>query len=140
MGSRKRALSRSRGMATRPTRFRHRGAPSRIEQRREYDARRRVQKPWRNLYKTARWAAIRQVVLADQPLCVRCLAEGVVEPATVVNHVHRHGGDEIKFFAGPFEGICKPHHDRDVQREERASQDGGRGVESRQPPSLGPAP
>ncbi|WP_246332961.1 hypothetical protein [Aureimonas mangrovi] len=61
-------------------------------------------------------------MLADEPLCARCLAEGVVEPSTVVNHVERHHGDAAKFFAGPFEAICKPHHDRDVQREERAAE------------------
>ena len=112
-------------MATRTARFRPRGAPTRVERERQYEARRRAQKPWRNLYKTPEWAAIRQAVLAEQPLCVRCLADGIVEPATVVNHVHRHEGDVTKFFGGPFEAICKPHHDRDVQREERAALDRG---------------
>ena len=125
-------------MPSRIRTFRPKGAPTRIEQRRQYDARRREQKPWRALYKTPRWQAIRAIVLAEHPLCVRCLADGLVEPSTVVNHVRRHHGDEVKFFAGPFEAICKPHHDREVQREEREAERGGGWVESREP--LGPGP
>ena len=124
MGSLRRALLRSEGMATRPATFRPKGAPTRLDKRRDYDAQRRATQPWRNLYKTSRWAAIRLEVLADQPLCVRCLAEGIFEPAVVVNHVERHAGDPVRFFAGPFEGLCAPHHDRDVQREERAADRG----------------
>lgn len=36
----------------------------------------------------------------------------------MVNHVNRHNGDWFKFIAGPFESLCKPCHDRDVQSEE----------------------
>jgi 5-methylcytosine-specific restriction protein A len=117
-------------MASKPATFRPKGRPSAIQLRRGYDAKRRAEQPWRNLYKTARWAAIRESVLLDEPLCRRCIAEGVYEAATVVNHVERHGGDALAFYAGPFEPLCKPHHDREVQREEReaARREVGRGL------------
>lgn len=42
----------------------------------------------------------------------------VVEVATVVHHTEPHRGDPVKFFAGPFESLCKPHHDSEGQRED----------------------
>lgn len=54
-----------------------------------------------------------------QPLCERCLAMGVVEEATVVHHADGgHKGDEQRFWFGPFESLCKPHHDSEGQRED----------------------
>jgi 5-methylcytosine-specific restriction protein A len=59
----------------------------------------------------ARWRRYRRSYLAAHPLCVRCLAEGRVEPATVVHHKVPHKGDE-KLFWDPtnHEGVCEPHH------------------------------
>lgn len=74
---------------------------------------------YRRLYKTARWQRIRAHQLAEHPLCARCLKVGRIEPATTVHHVEPHRGDEAKFFGGPFESLCKPHHDSDAQSEER---------------------
>ncbi|WP_318761858.1 HNH endonuclease [Aminobacter niigataensis] len=74
---------------------------------------------YRRLYKTARWQRIREYQLAMQPLCERCLTMEVVEPATVVHHANGgHKGDEEKFWSGPFESLCKPHHDSDGKRED----------------------
>ncbi|WP_279483421.1 HNH endonuclease [Aureimonas sp. SK2] len=106
-------------MATRPASFRPRSQPARIDMRREYDAKRRRTKPWRALYKTPEWQAIRVSVLTDEPLCRRCSGRGLVTAATVVNHVERHHGDPVKFFGGPFEPLCKPCHDGEVQAQER---------------------
>ena len=38
--------------------------------------------------------------------------------ASVCDHVHPHRGDEVKFWAGPFQSLCKPCHDSDKQRQE----------------------
>lgn len=74
---------------------------------------------YRRLYKTARWQRTREYQLATQPLCERCLTMEVVEPATVVHHADGgHKGDEDKFWSGPFESLCKPHHDSDGKRED----------------------
>ena len=90
------------------------------ETKRDHDQRRRRSQPWRSLYATVGWSDIRLAQLAAQPLCERCRALGLTVPAEVVHHVKRHGGDPQKFFCGPFESLCKPHHDRDAQREERS--------------------
>lgn len=95
------------------------GAVGKVDRDRRHDARRRQQKPWRALYKTAEWEAIRRKQFAEHPLCKRCLDRGVVRAATVVHHVERHEGDPAKFFRGPFESLCKNHHDSDAQSEER---------------------
>lgn len=107
-------------MPTRPASFRPKNAPSRATLQREYEARRRKSKPWRALYSTSQWQTIRAAVLAAEPLCRRCTAEGLVTPATVVHHVHRHHGDPVKFFAGPFEPLCKGCHDSEAHADEMA--------------------
>jgi hypothetical protein len=74
--------------------------------------------PWRALYKTTQWLEIRERQLREKPLCERCEAEGLIEVATVVHHLDAHRGDVAKFFGGPFQSLCKRHHDSDAHREE----------------------
>lgn len=62
---------------------------------------------------------IRAAQLAAHPLCQRHLRRGRAVCASKAHHVERHNGDEQKFFAGPFESLCKACHDSDVQSEER---------------------
>lgn len=40
-----------------------------------------------------------------------CEQEGRITEATIVDHVNRHNGDAAKFFGGPFQSLCKQHHD-----------------------------
>lgn len=87
---------------------------------REYDERRRQEKPWRKLYATARWAALRAGQLLSQPLCERCGERNMVVAATVVHHREPHKGDPALFFdAGNLASSCKRCHDIDEQRIER---------------------
>jgi 5-methylcytosine-specific restriction protein A len=95
------------------------GGRSKVQRRRDYEKRRREAKPWRAWYGLAIWREIRDEQLEKQPLCERCLKAGRVVPATVVNHKDRHRGIWERFVRGPFESLCKPHHDGEVQREER---------------------
>lgn len=112
-------------MPSAPPVLRPRPAPEikarQVEDRREadrrYDAARR-QRPWRAWYGTARWQGIRAGVLAEQPLCVMCDALGLVEPATVVDHVEPHRGDAGRFWSGPFQALCASCHSRHKQRQE----------------------
>ena len=104
-------------MPSAPALFRAR-ATSRQEANRQYDGRRRESKPWRAWYKLPVWRSIRALQLAEYPLCARCLAEGVTEPATVVHHVEAHKGDWRRFIDGPFESLCESHHNREAQAEE----------------------
>lgn len=118
-------------MPTKPRVFRPAGSRSRGEARREYDATRRKRYAWRALYSTSRWQRIRERQLGDHPLCAMCWGDEVVTPATVCDHVEPHGGDEVKFFAGPFQSLCKPCHDSTKQAEEAAERRG------RPPPRRG---
>lgn len=91
----------------------------RTEQRQEQDRRRRQAKPWRRWYGLAAWHARRVAQLTAAPWCCRCAARGEPNvPATVANHVEPHRGDWRRFIAGELESVCKPCHDREVQREE----------------------
>lgn len=74
---------------------------------------------WRAWYKTARWQRLRwSILVRDGFTCTMC---GGIEADTsqlVCDHIERHGGDEGKFWAGPFQTLCKPCHDGTKQRVE----------------------
>ena len=74
------------------------------------------------MYKTNRWRAIRERQLAEHPLCAMHLQQGKHVRATVCDHVERHGGDEQRFFAGPFQSLCKACHDGPKQSQEHTGQ------------------
>ncbi len=87
---------------------------------REYDAKRKAEQPWRGLYKTAQWRALRASQLAKQPLCERCEARGKVTPATVCHHIKPHKGDSVLFWSPHnLASSCSLCHDIDEQRIER---------------------
>ena len=97
----------------------HRSTLTKRDRNRRHDAKRRYDKPWRNLYKTKRWRLIRQAQLTLHRLCERCLPKGKLIAAEVVHHVEPHRGDPVLFYSGPFQSICKPCHNSDAQGEER---------------------
>jgi 5-methylcytosine-specific restriction protein A len=67
-----------------------------------------------------RWDKARKTYLARNPLCVMCKREGRVTPATVVDHIKPHKGDQQLFWdTDNWQSLCAPHHNRDKQREER---------------------
>lgn len=76
------------------------------------------EREWRKWYSLAKWKRLREAVLTAQPLCERCLVSEIVTEATVVHHAVPHRGDWEKFWAGPFEALCKPHHDSHGQLED----------------------
>lgn len=92
-----------------------------------YEARRLAETETRKLYKTGRWYALRARQLRDHPLCAMCEAEGMITAAIICDHVHPHRGDVVKFWSGPFQSLCKAHHDGAKQREERLYPFGGKG-------------
>src|SRR5262245_26092523 len=63
------------------------------------------------LYLTKRWKMYRMVQLQNHPLCAACLADNHVRAASIVHHVHDHGGDEHAFFNTPLQSLCKQCHD-----------------------------
>lgn len=68
----------------------------------------------------SRWERARLGFLRKHPLCVMCEREGLITPASVVDHIRPHRGDKALFWdQGNWQPLCKPHHDRDKQRIER---------------------
>ena len=89
-------------------------------QNREYDARRRAERPWRALYDDPRWDALRRAHLAEHPLCVMCQAQGLITAATVVDHKIPHKGDHVLMWSqSNWQALCKSHHDRDKQSHDK---------------------
>ena len=60
----------------------------------------------------ARWRKARALFLRQNPLCAECRRNGVLTPATVVDHIIPHRGDERLFWdEGNWQPLCKPCHD-----------------------------
>jgi 5-methylcytosine-specific restriction enzyme A len=67
-----------------------------------------------------RWRRARRRYLARHRLCVRCAAAERVEPATVVDHVVPHRGDQELFWdEANWAALCKRCHDAKTAREGR---------------------
>ena len=67
-----------------------------------------------------RWRRARRRYLARHPLCVACAAAERLEPATVVDHVVPHRGDQELFWdEANWAALCKPCHDAKTAREGR---------------------
>jgi 5-methylcytosine-specific restriction endonuclease McrA len=66
---------------------------------------------WHSWYDTARWQRLRAYQLLEHPLCAICARKGLVEPASVVDHVDPHRGDWMKFCTGKLQSLCKTCHD-----------------------------
>ncbi|MCK1503876.1 HNH endonuclease [Bradyrhizobium sp. 18] len=79
---------------------------------REHDSKRRTEKPWRALYNTAQWKALRLAQLRREPLCKRCSDGGRIIRATVAHHKVAHKGDATLFFdPSNLASSCKDCHD-----------------------------
>jgi 5-methylcytosine-specific restriction protein A len=62
---------------------------------------------------TYRWAKARRTFLKRYPLCAECQRQGRVTPATVVDHIVPHRGDQALFWdRNNWAALCKYHHDR----------------------------
>lgn len=70
-----------------------------------------------------RWQQTRAGYLLKHPLCVHCSRDGKVEPATELDHIVPHRGDQQLFWdRSNWQGLCHPCHSRKT-----ASEDGGFG-------------
>ena len=62
---------------------------------------------------TKRWQAARRRFLQLHPLCVECERKRNLTPATVVDHIIPHRGDETLFWdESNWQSLCKKCHDR----------------------------
>ena len=65
-----------------------------------------------------KWRAARDRYLRRNPLCVQCLKEGVITPATVVDHVVPHRGNQTLFWdEHNWQALCKNCHDQKTGHE-----------------------
>jgi 5-methylcytosine-specific restriction protein A len=84
---------------------------------------------YRAWYGTQRWKDIRASQLAAQPWCAYCLDAGHRVAAVACDHRERHGGDPVRFWSGPFQSLCRAHHDSSKKREEHKGFSGAVGVD-----------
>jgi 5-methylcytosine-specific restriction protein A len=81
-----------------------------------------------------RWQQERKRFLQQHPLCVHCLAKGVITAATVVDHRKAHRGDRTLFWdKSNWDPCCKPCHDA---KPEAAEGDGDGGVKTSKPSAV----
>ncbi|MDL2205789.1 HNH endonuclease [Eubacteriales bacterium OttesenSCG-928-N13] len=60
-----------------------------------------------------KWRAARARFLRQHPLCISCRSVGRLTPATVVDHIIPHRGDEKLFWdQSNWQPLCKSCHDR----------------------------
>ena|SRR5687767_5225131 len=58
------------------------------------------------------WDKAAKLYRRANPLCVGCLALGRIEPATLVDHIEPHKGDQARFNdQANWQSSCKWHHD-----------------------------
>ncbi|MFC4162011.1 HNH endonuclease [Chitinimonas lacunae] len=90
-------------------------------------ARRRASTPEarriKGMYDSTRWRNARVKHLTAHPWCVHCQRQGVLVPATEVDHITPHRGDWHLFLSPTnLQGLCKCCHSRKT-----ATEDGGFG-------------
>lgn len=101
-------------MPSAPKRFRPHGQPTRTEQIKAYDARRGSASE-RGYGRP--WAKAAEGHRRNSPLCIGCLAAGLVVAAELVDHVEPHKGDTAKFWdTSMWQSSCRWHHDVVKQR------------------------
>ncbi|OTU34782.1 HNH endonuclease [Acinetobacter pittii] len=70
----------------------------------------------------ARWEKDRTKFLDENPLCADHRKRGMVEAATVVDHIIPHKGDQVLFWdKNNWQPLCKSCHDRKTATEDKGS-------------------
>ncbi|WP_328812721.1 HNH endonuclease [Paradesulfitobacterium ferrireducens] len=68
----------------------------------------------------SRWRQARARFLKTHPLCVKCLENGRLEKATVVDHIVPHRGNQVLFWdESNWQSLCKKCHDRKTRTEDQ---------------------
>lgn len=101
----------------------HCPAGRREKRERDRDYQRKRDPVSRALYRSARWRTERAAFLHDHPLCAECQRNGAIRPASVVDHIDPHCGDEAVFWnRNRWQALCASCHGKKT-----ASSDGGFG-------------
>ena len=76
----------------------------------------------RRLYDSRRWRTVSQGFLHHHPLCASCEAQGKVEPATCVDHIRPHRGDQAMFWdSANWQPLCHTCHGLKTSMETRGT-------------------
>ncbi|MED0676974.1 HNH endonuclease signature motif containing protein [Aneurinibacillus thermoaerophilus] len=76
-----------------------------------------------------RWQNARRVFLMKHPLCVECEKEKKLVPATVVDHIVPHKGNQELFWdEDNWQPLCKSCHDSKTAREDGGFGNGSFGI------------
>ncbi len=66
---------------------------------------------------TSKWRKLSKLYLNKHPLCVECKRKGKLTPATVVDHIIPHrGNEELMWSESNWQSLCKKCHDRKTGR------------------------
>lgn len=90
------------------------------EKHKVYDySRNREDKPYRDVYHSARWRKLRkQALIRDEYLCQECLKKGYYTPADVVDHIREIKDDISKAFdIDNLNSLCHKHHNIKTRKE-----------------------
>lgn len=71
----------------------------------------------RKLYRTARWARLRSVVLLEEPLCPDCMLEDRIIASNDVHHKQKATIENF-FDRSNLEALCVAHHSAHTARGE----------------------
>ena len=70
-----------------------------------------------------RWQIARRQFLVSHPLCVECERSGRLTPATVVDHIQPHRGNQELFWDEKnWQPLCKKCHDRKTRLEDQRTE------------------
>lgn len=65
------------------------------------------------------WRKARITYLCSHPLCVICATDNRVTPASVVDHIKPHKGDQVLFWdTDNWQALCEPCHNRKTASED----------------------
>jgi 5-methylcytosine-specific restriction protein A len=74
--------------------------------------------PYSQWYTDRKWRKKRAALLAREPLCRMCKAEGRITEATIADHIEPHRGDRQLFWFGALQPLCGNCHSSKKQRME----------------------
>ncbi|WP_442577587.1 HNH endonuclease [Mesorhizobium sp. ASY16-5R] len=95
-----------------------------------FDKFRTQTEPWRKWYRIKRWRILRDAqFLNDRFTCRMCNTLETDTSRLVCDHVEPHKGDEVKFWAGPFQTLCASCHSGHKQSHEKRGYQKGVGFD-----------
>src|SRR5690606_1959559 len=101
----------------------HRPVGRREKRERDQDYARQRNPVARALYRSKRWRTERASFLHDHPLCVECARHDLIRPASIVDHIDPHGGDETVFWdRARWQALCASCHGRKTAAKDRSEE------------------